>query len=119
MWDRRRCAVAAALLGLGLAGCMGSDSGQDEAGDRRGPDETEVRLVDCADWRAADAETRDGIVSAVREFAGGEVGSPAGYGATLDDADARRLFDSYCAEDFATGFKLYKLYTRAASFGAR
>jgi hypothetical protein len=78
-----------------------------------------VRLVDCADWRAADGEQRVAMIAALREFAGGPSGSPGGRGATLPDDDARRLFDNYCAESFATHFKLYKIYTRAASFGAR
>jgi hypothetical protein len=118
MLVRRRCAVAAAIVGLALAGCGGSDSGGGGP-ERPSPDATAVRLVDCADWRAAGGGEREDIVAALREFAGGPVGSPAGRGATLDDSDAQRLFDSYCAQEFATGFKLYKIYTRAASFGAR
>jgi hypothetical protein len=116
---RRPCAAAAVLIGLGLSGCMGSDSEDGGASAAPKPSPTEVRLVDCADWRAADAGRREAMVSALREFAGGVSGSPGGRGATLDDADAHRLFDSYCARDFAAQFKLYKLYTRAASFGAR
>ena len=116
---RRPSAAAAVLIALGLPGCMGSGSDDgDGSPDAPMPSPTEVRLVDCEDWRAADEDRREVIVSALRTFAGGPSGSPAGHGATLDDADAHRLFDSYCAQDFATGFKLYKLYTRAASFGA-
>jgi hypothetical protein len=113
-----RRATAAAVAALSLAGCGGSNGG--DPADERPPaaGATEVRLVDCADWRAADAGRRREIVAAVREFAGGESGSPGGHGATLDDAEAVRLFDSYCGQEFATGFKLYKLYTRAASFRA-
>jgi hypothetical protein len=116
---RRACAAAALLGGLGIAGCMGSDSDSDGEEQRPELNPTAVRLVDCADWRSADTSAREDMIAALREFAGGPVGSPAGRGATLDDADAERLFDSYCAQDFATDFKLYKLYTRAASFGAR
>jgi hypothetical protein len=47
---------------------------------------------------------------------GGPVGSPAGHGATLPDARAYELFQHYCAYGFASQFKLYKLYTRAAAF---
>jgi hypothetical protein len=78
-----------------------------------------VRLVDCGDWRGADPGERSQTVSAVRKFAGGPAGgSPGAHGATLEDDAAYELFDSYCAQGFARGFKLYKLYTRAASFGA-
>ena len=34
----------------------------------------------------------------------------------LDDEKAYDLFDSYCENEFARGFKLYKLYARAAAF---
>ena len=34
----------------------------------------------------------------------------------LDDERAYKLLQSYCAKPFARGFKLYKLYTRAAAF---
>ena len=34
----------------------------------------------------------------------------------LDDSKAYDLLDNYCKNTFARGFKLYKLYERAASF---
>ena len=34
----------------------------------------------------------------------------------LSDAEARRLFDTYCARPYAGNFTLYKLYARAAAF---
>jgi hypothetical protein len=34
----------------------------------------------------------------------------------LDDQQAYDLLNSYCEADFARGFKLYKLYPRAAAF---
>jgi hypothetical protein len=42
--------------------------------------------------------------------------SPSGTGAVLDDKQAYDLFNRYCASSFARGFKLYKLYERAAAF---
>jgi hypothetical protein len=66
---------------------------------------------------------RYGTIRDLRDFAGGPAGSGSeggsGHGATLDDDKAYKLFENYCAEDFARGFKLYKLYTRAAAFTAR
>jgi len=61
------------------------------------------------------------IVEQLRRFAGGPVGSSAGIqrGPVLSDDRAYRLFQSYCAKPFARGFKLYKLYTRAAAFAGR
>jgi hypothetical protein len=62
---------------------------------------------------------RQGTVRALREFAGGRSGSPAGRGATLDDRKAYEVLEAYCERDFARHFKLYKLYTRAAAFRNR
>jgi hypothetical protein len=110
---------AIGLLAVALAGCGGSDPEDDQAAGRpAAPAPVEVRLVDCTDWRTASADERSEVVAALREFAGGPVGSPAGYGATLPDGEARVLFDSHCAQRHARRFKLYKLYTRAASYGS-
>ena len=76
-----------------------------------------TQLVKCADWSDADVRERYGTIAALREFAGGRTGSPAGRGATLEDDQAYELFDRWCEQSYARGFKLYKLYTRAAAFG--
>ena len=44
---------------------------------------------------------------------------PSGTGAVLDDKEAYDLFNRYCEPDLARGFKLYKLYERAAAFGGQ
>lgn len=79
----------------------------------------QVRYADCSDWKAAGPRERDGIVQAVKGFAGGPTGSPAGRGQTIPDAQAYRLFDGWCSRPFAKRFRLYKLYTRAADFQQR
>ena len=75
-----------------------------------------TQLVQCDDWNAATPQQRSGTIDALRKFAGGPTGSPAGYGRTLDDDEAYALFDRWCSESYARAFKLYKLYTRAAAF---
>jgi hypothetical protein len=78
-----------------------------------------IRLANCTDWRkGTDAERRK-TVAELREFAGGQVGSSVGIqrGPVLLDKSAYVLFEKYCANYFARGFKLYKLYTRSAAFG--
>ena len=115
--DAARAAVALACLAL--AGCGGSDSDDEDKQPAATLDPTAVRLVDCGDWQAADEGRRDEMVAALRRFAGGPSGSPAGHGTTLEDADAHQLFDSRCAPQYAAQFKLYKLYTRAAAFAPR
>ena len=47
---------------------------------------------------------------------GGEGGA---RGRTLDDKQAYDLFDRACKQQLAKGFKLYKLYSRAAAFSQR
>lgn len=71
----------------------------------------------CAYWRVVDRPERSNIIREIRSFAGGPVGAPSGHGAVLPEPTAYRVFDSYCKQSFATHFKLYKLYTRAAAFG--
>ena len=97
---------------------MGDGSGERGA-PQAGARIREVRLADCADWRKASVRERFGTVRDIREFAGGPVGPPPGRGAVLEDDKAYKLFESYCAKDFASHFKLYKLYTRAAAFSGR
>ena len=61
-------------------------------------------------------------VPAVATLAGREgnnASEPSGSGAVLDDEKAYELFNNYCKEDFARGFKLYKLYERAAAFAGQ
>jgi hypothetical protein len=115
-----RAAVAAGLAALAVSGCGGGDpaAGQPDlsSGARIG---APTRLLSCADWNDADIRERYATIEAVREFAGGPTGSPAGHGATIEDDDAYDLFERWCGESYASGFKLYKLYTRAAAFSAR
>ena len=77
-----------------------------------------ISLDNCTDWRRATIAQRRDTVIQLREFAGSAVGSSAGIqnGAVLSDERAYKLFQSYCANYFARGFKLYKLYERAAAF---
>ena len=119
-------ARAAALAGLAiaaaavLAGC-GSGGGDPAHPPRVGGADIgpPVKLVDCADWNRADAQERTNTVIAVRQFAGGPVGTAGGRGATLKDEEAYTLFEGSCKPAYARAFKLYKLYTRAAAFRGR
>jgi hypothetical protein len=77
-----------------------------------------VRSADCRAWKRGTVDQRRGTVVQLRKFAGGPVGSSAGIktGPVLDDGRAYRVLASYCKARFARGFKLYKLYERAAAF---
>lgn len=61
---------------------------------------------------------RYGTIEQIKEVAGGPVptASGGGRGATLPDDKAYDLFETWCSKQYARGFKLYKLYARAAGF---
>ncbi len=110
-----RVAAAAAV-----AGCGGGRNTQPQVD--VGPNVGQpINLADCHDWNQANTEQRLGTIQQLKDFAGGPIvgnnaSSPSGRGAVLDDKDAYNLFNRYCAASFARGFKLYKLYERAAAF---
>ena len=99
-----------------VTGCGGS-SPNSSTPVAQGPHiDVPLRLADCSDWKRADVSQRLGTVKQLRDFAGGPTGSPGGHGNTLEDEKAYDLLQGYCGNYFARGFKLYKLYTRAAAF---
>jgi hypothetical protein len=111
-----RAAVALAAA-LALPGCMGGSAEEGQAALDAGPRiGAPTQLVQCDDWKAADVRERYGTIELIRGFAGGRTGSPAGTGATIEDDEAYELFERWCAESYAGGFRLYKLYPRAAAF---
>lgn len=77
-----------------------------------------IRTASCTDWEKGSVAERRRFVIELRNFLGGPVGSSQGIqnGPVLDDVKAYKLLDSYCRNYFARGFKLYKLYDRAAAF---
>lgn len=114
--------TAAAILAVGavLVGCGGGSSNQPvpQAGPHLG---ASLELADCNDWNQGTTEDRLGTIAQLKTFAGGPVvgGGPnpaSGTGAVLDDKQAYDLLNNYCKNSFARGFKLYKLYERAAAF---
>ena len=113
-------AVAAGVL---AAGCGGGPNTQPQID--VGPNVGQpIALADCNDWNQANVEQRLGTIQQLKDFAGGPVvgnnaNSPHGTGSVLDDKQAYNLFNSYCKESFARGFKLYHLYQRAAGFSGQ
>jgi hypothetical protein len=116
------CVLAAAMLAAGASGC-GSSSSQ-PPGVGAGPNVgASINLADCHDWNQATTEERLGTLTQLKNFAGGPVlggttSEPEGNtGAVLDDKKAYDLLNRACEPTYARGFKLYKLYQRAAAFG--
>jgi hypothetical protein len=100
-----------------LALLMACSGGASAASDSSGVAQAAtVRTATCASWRAAPATEQRQLVVGMREFFGGRVDSPGLRGQVLPDAKALRLFNSYCAQPFASAFSLYRLYGNAAAF---
>ena len=116
----RALAVALLAATAAVAGCGGGSSTQPQVD--VGPNVGQpISLADCDDWKQANTEQRLGTIRQLKDFAGGPIvgnnaSSPSGTGAVLDDKDAYNLFNGWCSQNYARGFKLYKLYERAAAF---
>jgi hypothetical protein len=117
---RRAFAAALLVAAIAAAGCGGGSGTQPQVD--VGPNIGQpIGLADCHDWNQANTEQRLGTLQQIKDFAGGPIvgnnaNSPSGHGAVLDDKDAYNLFNRWCSQSFARGFKLYKLYERAAAF---
>lgn len=121
MGSPRRAFAATALVALVAAAGCGSGSStqpQVDVGPNVG---NPISLADCNDWEQANTEQRLGTIQQLKDFAGGPIvgnnaSSPSGTGSVLDDKKAYDLFNGWCEQSYARGFKLYKLYLRAAAF---
>ena len=122
-------AAAALLLLIGLGGC-GSDDGEPAAQADERPDRvvdisgTEpvgemlagsvAALVSCSDWKGANEEERLATIADVRsQLAAQDSGLEI---PELTDEEAAEVFDNSCRPGWADGFRLYKLYAKAAGF---
>jgi hypothetical protein len=121
----RAALVATVAIGLVpiASGCGSDSSTQPQPG--VGPNVgAPVNLADCTDWNQAGTAERLGTIEQLENFAGGPVvggsaSDPSGTGAVLDDDEAYDLLTRYCEPELARGFKLYKLYVRAAAFSGQ
>jgi hypothetical protein len=122
-------ALAAILAAAAVAAGCGSD-GSEHAQPERAPNEvvdisgTEpvgemtagsvASLVECRDWNEATPEQQLATIADVRSQTNLEdsgVEAPA-----LTDSEAQEVFDDACRPAWAGGFRLYKIYARAAGF---
>ena len=117
--------LAAALLCSILIAAVSAACGEDNVSQEQAQAElgvdlgAPINLADCTDWEEGDVSQRLGTIRELEEFLGGPVGNPGGHGATLEEDAAYQLFENFCEREYARGFKLYKLYSRAAAFGGR
>ena len=71
-------------------------------------------LVECRDWNAATPEEQLATIVDVRSQINLE---DSGIDApSLTDEEAQEMFDNSCEPTWAQGFRLYKLYARAAGW---
>lgn len=104
--------IAAALA---LGACGGDEQEETEAlGEVRVG--SAAQLAQCRDWNAGTSEqqleTLEEIKAAIN-LKDGPVETPE-----LSDEAALDVIDSTCSNDFADGFRLYKVYARAAGFAS-
>jgi hypothetical protein len=110
--------LLALVLALVAVGCGESSGDPPPAG--AGPNVgAPINLADCTDWEQASVDQRLGTIEQLKNYIGAPVPGTEGSGGTLDDDRAYDLFENYCANEYARGFKLYKLYSRAAAFSGQ
>ncbi len=129
--ELRATALAGVVALAALAGCGGSADPADEARADASRAEAVIdisgtepvgemtagsvaQLVECRDWNGADADQQLATIEDVRSqinLADSGIEAPA-----LTDEEAQDLFDNACRPSWAAGFRLYKLYSRAAGF---
>jgi hypothetical protein len=73
-------------------------------------------LAQCADWRKGSRAERLAAIDDIREQV--NLQDSAVKTPELSEKTAYRVLDTTCRKPFAAGFRLYKLYARAASFAA-
>jgi hypothetical protein len=71
-------------------------------------------LAQCRDWVAGTEEQRLATIADIRAQI--NTGDPGVQNPTLSDEAAYDVFENACSHDYATGFRLYKLYFRASAY---
>jgi hypothetical protein len=109
----RRAAAAAfaalAAAAFGLAACGGDEVEPAAVGEMRAG--SVVTLANCGDWRGGTVQERLATIAQVRAEA-----SPSSDVPEHSDEQIYDLFQRACAPDYASTFRLYKLYSRSAPF---
>jgi hypothetical protein len=135
--ELRAAALAAVIALTASSGCGSGDSGEEAKAEASGANAvvdvsgTEpvgdgatpvgemtagsvAQLVECRDWNGATPEQRLATIEDVRSQI--NLGDSGIEMPALTDEEAGELFDDACKPSWAAGFRLYKLYARAAGF---
>jgi hypothetical protein len=116
---RRRLLIAVAwcLLLACAAGCGNEASTEgvesvQGVGEQRGG--SSAALAQCSDWRKGSVAERQQTIVDLRDQLTAQSSETAE--SDLSDEDAYDLFERVCAQEYAVGFRLYKVYGQAAAF---
>lgn len=71
-------------------------------------------LAQCRDWRSGTVAERLATIEDIRGQLTPQTSESEQSG--YPDRDAYQLFQRVCAQDFASAYRLYKLYAQAAAF---
>lgn len=110
----RRQALAAAIGALAVSGCGGGEEPPpaEPLGQKLGG--SVATMVACKDWAGGPRDRKLATIADIRSQVSRDdtaVKSPP-----LSDTEAMQLFDRECARSYASGFRLYVLYARAAGW---
>jgi hypothetical protein len=114
-------AVAIAILAVGVAIVLvavnaGGSSASNEqpvgVGQLRAG--SSAQLAQCSDWNEGTEEQKGVTVEDVREAL--NQANSGGPTPSLPSDRTYALFEDACSNDYAAGFRLYKIYARAAAF---
>jgi hypothetical protein len=114
----RPTAAKLTTLALALALLSGCGSASPESDDAEvGPVRagSVASLAQCSDWVAGDREQRLATLHDVRAQVNQTGSEPT---TDLSDEQAYGVLQRTCSQPYASGFRLYKLYTRAAAFSS-
>ncbi len=104
--------VAIALVAVNAGGSEGEDEPAIGVGQLRAG--SSAQLAQCSDWNEGTAEQRAVTVEDVREAL--NQANSGGPTPALPSDRTYDLFENACSQDYAAGFRLYKIYARAAAF---
>ena len=111
-------AAAAVALSVGSAVTACGDKTAEEGAQISGVGEVRTgstaQLAQCDDWLDGTPAERLATIGDIR--AAVSQSGTVGPMPQLSDDEAYEVFEKACANDFATGFRLYKVYLHSAAF---
>ena len=114
MATRRPLALVAIAAAMALGACGDDAKKAQPLGAKLGG--SVAQLANCSDWAGGGRESKLATIADIRNQVNREdsgVDSPP-----LSDDEAMKLFDRECAKPYASSFRLYVIYARAAGWAS-